>query len=185
MKKHHVFPWWAGYLLIAPIRKRNLDPYKLLGDYVKPGMTIVDAGCAMGFFSIPLARMTGAEGRVNCIDPQKRMLDVLVKRASKRGLSDIIDARQCSFTSLMTGDLVGRVDLALVFGVMHEVEQKMDFIREVSAVLKQGGILIFGEPHVVSKKEFDDEMSFIYEEGFVVEEKFSRGSNTIAVLKKI
>ena len=33
MKEHHVFPWWAGYLLISPLRKFTIDPRELLGGY--------------------------------------------------------------------------------------------------------------------------------------------------------
>lgn len=36
----------------------------MLAPYVTKGMTVLDAGCGMGFFSIGLARLVGDEGAV-------------------------------------------------------------------------------------------------------------------------
>ncbi|MBN1665356.1 MAG: class I SAM-dependent methyltransferase [Deltaproteobacteria bacterium] len=184
MKTNHIFPWWAGYFLLNPLRKRRLDPCALLGPHVKAGMAILDAGCAMGFFSLPLAQMTGPAGRVFCVDPQQRMLDVLAKRAAKKGLSDIIVVRPCTFTSLRVDDLAGRIDLALVFGVLHEVRDKKAFIYDIATTLKPGGRFIFGEPHVLSQSEFDEELDMMAEKGFIIEGKDRKGDNKIAVMHK-
>jgi 2-polyprenyl-3-methyl-5-hydroxy-6-metoxy-1,4-benzoquinol methylase len=54
-----VCPIWVGYLLASPVRKLYQNPKKILGAYVREGMKILDIGCAMGFFSLPLAEMTG------------------------------------------------------------------------------------------------------------------------------
>ena len=48
-----VCPWWLGYFLASPIRKLVHDPRSILEAYVKSGMTALDIGCAMGFFSLP------------------------------------------------------------------------------------------------------------------------------------
>ncbi|RPI92319.1 MAG: methyltransferase type 11, partial [Spirochaetales bacterium] len=62
MSQAHVFPWWGGYLLLGPLRKRRVDPAKLLEPYIYEGATVLDAGCAMGFFSLPMAVMVGPAG---------------------------------------------------------------------------------------------------------------------------
>ena len=72
-----VCPWWLGYLLASPIRKLVYDPRSILGAYVKPGMTALDIGCAMGFFSLPLARLAGPRGKIICVDLQEKMLQLL------------------------------------------------------------------------------------------------------------
>lgn len=182
MKEHGVFPWWAGYLLISPLRRLSIDPVRLLQPYVGPGMTVLDAGCAMGYFSIPLAGMTGSGGRVICVDPQKKMLAALERRAIKKGLSDVIETRSCAFSSLFLDDLREKIDLALAFGVLHETGDKKRFVEELRSSLRPGGILIFGEPHVVSDEEFREELRIIEQAGFVLKDKFRKGSNAIAVL---
>ena len=71
---HRVCPWWIGWLLINPLRRFAHDPDRIVGPYLKPGMLAVDLGCAMGHFSLPMARMVGPAGRVVCIDVQAKML---------------------------------------------------------------------------------------------------------------
>jgi 2-polyprenyl-3-methyl-5-hydroxy-6-metoxy-1,4-benzoquinol methylase len=182
MKEYHVFPWWAGYLLLNPIRKVSLNPEEILNNYIQPRMKIIDAGCAMGFFSLPLAKLTGPDGKVICIDPQKRMLSTLKKRAEKAGLSGTIDARLCSYDSPMVSDLRGQIDLAFAFGVLHETKDEKKFISEINSTLKSGAFFIFGEPHVVTKKEFNDSIALIEAYGFIVEEIIGKGNNNIAVM---
>jgi 2-polyprenyl-3-methyl-5-hydroxy-6-metoxy-1,4-benzoquinol methylase len=59
----HVCPFWVGYLLLSPVRKLITNPDRILRPYVKPGMRVLDAGTAMGFFSLPLARAVGFDTR--------------------------------------------------------------------------------------------------------------------------
>ncbi|MBN2159911.1 MAG: class I SAM-dependent methyltransferase [Spirochaetes bacterium] len=185
MKEHHIFPWWAGYLLINPLRKLRVDPHSLLGSYIQPGMNILDAGCAMGFFSIPLAEMTGPGGTVFCVDPQKKMLAVLSRRAKKKGLEGIIDVRECSYESLQVGDLDSRIDLALAFGVLHETRDKKVFLKEIASTMRPGGLFVLGEPHVISREQFDEELEMVEAAGFILEKRLSRGSNSIAIMHKL
>ena len=44
---------------------------------------LLEPGCAMGFFTLPLARMVGPEGRVIAVDIQTEMLAPLERRAGK------------------------------------------------------------------------------------------------------
>lgn len=59
------------------------------------GMTILEVGSGMRFFTLPMARMVGPRGTVVCLDVQPEMLDALRRRAAKAGLADRIDARAC------------------------------------------------------------------------------------------
>ena len=104
---HHVCPWWLGYFLINPFRRWIQNPGKIFGAHVRPGMFLLDIGCGMGFFSLDAARLAGPDGRVVCVDPQQKMIDVLMRRAAKAGLSERIEARLCTSHSLGVGDLDG------------------------------------------------------------------------------
>jgi ubiquinone/menaquinone biosynthesis C-methylase UbiE len=46
-------------------------------------MNVLDVGCGMGFFSLPIARLVGETGRVVCVDLQARMIKCLLRRAKK------------------------------------------------------------------------------------------------------
>ena len=139
----HVCPWWFCYSFDNPLRRLFHDPEPLLAPYVKPGMTVVDIGCGMGYFTIPLARIIGSGGKVIAVDLQQRMLDALVRRASKAGVVDRIIPHRCQKDSL---GIEGPADFALAFWMAHEVPDKPRFFREIFALLKQGGRLLLVEP---------------------------------------
>jgi len=48
----HRCPVWVGYFLASGLRKLLQNPVKILSPYVKRNMTVLDIGCAMGFFSL-------------------------------------------------------------------------------------------------------------------------------------
>jgi len=77
---NHVCPWWLCYSFDNPLRRLFHDPERLLGPYVKLGMTVADIGCGMGYFTLGLARLTGPEGKVIAVDLQERMLAALESR---------------------------------------------------------------------------------------------------------
>ena len=169
--EQHVCPVWVGYLLLSPVRKLLTNPGRILGPYVSPGMTVLDAGTAMGFFSLPLARIVGESGHVVCADIQEKMLASLKKRAVSAGLESRIEFRLCTPESLAIGDLSGRVDFALAFAVVHEVPDPRRFFSEIFNALKKGGSLLFSEPagHV-SRDGFNSSLSLARAVGFEIHE---------------
>ena len=84
---HGVCPWWLGYLLASPLRRLLQDPVEIVKPYVEEGMTVLDVGCGMGFFSLPLANLVGEKGRVVCIDLQEKMIKGLL-REGEEGWTD-------------------------------------------------------------------------------------------------
>lgn len=143
---HRVCPVWIGYLLINPIRKLFQHPEKILSQYISEGMTILDVGSAMGYFSIPLAKMTGPEGKVVCVDIQETMLDKLQKRADKFGVGSIIEKCKAEESSLNLENYKNMADFALAYAVAHEVPDQGSFFRDIHASLKDGGKILFSEP---------------------------------------
>ncbi len=65
------------------IRKWLQNPRKILNEYIKEGMTVVDLGCGPGFFSLELARLVGDNGKVIAADLQQAMLDKVKKKISR------------------------------------------------------------------------------------------------------
>lgn len=85
----HVYPWWGSYFLDNPLRRLIHAPEKIIGPYVRPGMTVMDVGCGMGLFSMPMARIVGNQGRVIAVDLQQEMFDVL-RRAEQAGVAVLV-----------------------------------------------------------------------------------------------
>ena len=141
-----ICPWWAGYLLASPIRRWFEKPEEVLGPHLGSGATALDVGCAMGFFSLPMAELVGPGGRVICVDLQERMIRSLRKRAARAGLSDRIETRVCSAASLGLRDLEDGVDFALAYAVVHEVPDAAPFLAEIGDALAPGGRFLIAEP---------------------------------------
>jgi ubiquinone/menaquinone biosynthesis C-methylase UbiE len=155
-KKHHVCPVWVGYLLLSPLRVLVESPKKILGPHLRPGMTVVELGPGMGFFSIPMARMVGPEGRVVCVDVQEAMLRRLLRRARRKGLDAVISTRVCSQESLGLDDLDARADFVFAMHVVHETDDPARFLAECARVVAPGGRLLIGEPSGhVSDSDFE------------------------------
>ena len=141
-----VCPWWLGYLLVSPLRRLLEKPEDVLAPHVESGVTAMDIGCGMGFFSLPMAELVGPSGRVICVDLQERMISSLRKRASRAGLADRIQTRVCSASSLGTEDLEGKVDFVLTFAMVHEVPDAAGLLTQIHEVLVPGGRLLIAEP---------------------------------------
>lgn len=92
----HICPWWGGYFLDNRFRRLLHDPEKIVGPYVRPGMTVIDVGCGMGLFAIAMAKMVGQSGLVIAVDLQQKMLDVLRRRAETAGVADRIQLHRCA-----------------------------------------------------------------------------------------
>jgi ubiquinone/menaquinone biosynthesis C-methylase UbiE len=175
-----VCPWWLGYLLVNPLRKLYYNPETILKPYIHEGMTVLEVGSGMGFFTLPLARLVGESGRVVCVDLQEKMIRGVKKRATTAGLIDRIELRVCTPTSLGIDDLAETIDFALVFAVVHEVPDAKQFLSEIQRSLRKGGSLLFSEPagHV-SREAFEGTLATAQNLGFrVADSPKIRGSHS-------
>jgi ubiquinone/menaquinone biosynthesis C-methylase UbiE len=146
MPEHRVCPWWLGYLLASPLRRWMHDPAAILAPYVWEGMTVLEPGPGMGFFTLELGRRVGPAGRVVAVDVQPKMLAVLERRAGKAGLGGRIEARLAPAGSMAIEDLAGKVDFVLAFAVVHELPSAAAFFGEAAQAMKPGATLLLAEP---------------------------------------
>jgi ubiquinone/menaquinone biosynthesis C-methylase UbiE len=180
-----VCPVWVGYLLASPIRRLFENPEKMFDRYIEEGMNVLDIGCAMGFFSLPFARMVGSSGKVVCVDVQEKMIRSLNKRAQKAELSDRIETRVCQPDSLSIADLKEDIDLAVALAVVHEVSNVPGFFAETYETIKPAGKLLVAEPKGhVTEQEFDTTVSHANQNGFEVIETPQIGRYRTALFEK-
>ncbi len=161
------------------------DPAKILAPYVHEGMTVLEPGPGMGFFTLELARRVGDSGRVVAVDIQPRMLRGLKRRAVKAGLLERLDIRLVQPGSMELAGLTGTVDFALVFAVVHETASASSFFTQTSQTLKPGASLLFVEPtgHV-NAAQFEAELAEAARAGLTVVERLSIRRSHAALLKK-
>jgi len=135
----------------------------MLGSYVSKGMTVLDVGCGMGFFSIGLAKLVGDKGCVIAADVQPKMLEAMQKRSEKNGLSSIIRFQKSEPDSLGVDT---PVDFILAFWMVHEVPNPKLFFHQIRACLKSNGRILIVEPKLhVSSKRFQETADLAQESG--------------------
>jgi len=186
MAHPHVCPWWLGYFLASPLRRLAYDPDTIVAPYVREGMTALEPGPGMGFFTLELARRVGPSGRVIALDIQPKMLGALKRRLAKAGLLERVDARLVSRDSLGLDDLAGSADFTLAFAMVHELPAPDRFFVEVAKASKPGACLLLAEPtgHV-KPRAFASELKLASQAGFdLVERPTIRHSQT-ALLRKM
>ena len=184
MSHEEVCPFWVGYFLICPIRKWFENPKKILSPYLWEDMVVLDAGCAMGFFSLPLSQMVGPRGKVVCVDVQEKMIQTLRKRARKAGLLDRIETRVCKSGSLID-DLEEKIDFALASAVVHEVPEPSSFFSEIHKSLKAGSKFLIIEPKGrVSGEDFEKTIALAENAGFkIIDKPGIRGGHSVLLEK--
>lgn len=163
----HVCPWWGGYFIDNRFRRLLHQPEKILAAYLQPGMTAMDFGCGMGFFSIPMAKLVEAGGTVIAVDLQSQMLRTLRRRAEKAGVADRIHTHQCERDSI---GIDHPVDFALAFWSAHEAPDAGRLLSETYSCLIEGGKMLLVEPRGhVSHADFQQMLTTAYRVGLQLE----------------
>ncbi len=179
---HHTCPWWLGYALANPFRRILHDPEKILAPFVREGMTVLDLGSGMGFFSLDMARLVGARGKVICVDLQQEMLDALHKRVGRAGLAERIRLQRAAQDDI---HVAGPVDFALAFWMAHEVSDVQKFLGQVFPALKPSGSMLLVEPRIhVSARKFQSIIEHARDSGFTVGEAPLVSISRSAILRK-
>jgi len=144
----------------------------------------MDYGCAMGYFSIPLAKMTGQKGTVYCVDIQEKMLANLHKRAVKHNVSDVIKLLEAG-KSFHPAELTEKLDFVLLFAVVHEVPDKKQLFSDLYKMLKPGGKILFAEPKGhVKPAGFEKSLQLAEETGLEVSDEKPMRRGLCAILIK-
>ena len=137
--------WWLHYTFDNPIRRLFHKPEQILGGLVQPGQTVLDLGCGMGYFSIPMARLVGPGGRVIAVDVQEKVLNVARRRAARAGVLERIRFHRCRPDDVGIFDAV---DFVLAFWMVHEAADPARLLCQVRQVLKPEGRFLMAEPKV-------------------------------------
>jgi len=183
--KHRVCPWWFGYLLLGPIRRLLHDPSSILAPYLREGMTVLEPGPGMGFFTLELASRVGRSGHIIAVDVQPKMIERLKRRAANANLAERIDARVTRADSMQLDGLDSRVDFVLTFAVVHEMPEAAAFFAEAAATMKPGARMLMAEPSSqVSEAEFDTELAMAKRAGLEAEARPPIRRARAALLRK-
>lgn len=182
VRDKHVCPWYCCFTFDNIFRKGFQNPYKILSGYLKAGDTVMDVGPGQGYFSIPMAKMVGENGRVIVIDIQKKMLDILERRAQKENVADRILFKLASDTNY---GINSEVDFALAFWMVHEVPDKKALFQSIYDSMRHGKQFLVVEPYLhVTGKMMEETVKTAQGVGFALIDMLKIFFSRAALLRK-
>jgi ubiquinone/menaquinone biosynthesis C-methylase UbiE len=127
-------PW-----LIRPEREeeeRASESFKQLK--LAEGMNVCDLGCGNGYWTLPMARDVGKDGKVYAVDIQREMLQKLRERSSKYKLNNI----EPVLGKVDDPNLpANKVDLVLMVDVYHEFSHPESMLWGIRRSLNSKGVV--------------------------------------------
>jgi ubiquinone/menaquinone biosynthesis C-methylase UbiE len=125
-------PW-----LTRESRDREEDSKTLLEALnIKPGDVVCDLGCGNGFYTLPIARLVGEQGKVIAVDIQREMLGLLEARAREEGVENV----ETVLGTVVDPKLpAGAIDLVLMVDVYHEFSHPEQMLAAIRRSLKPDG----------------------------------------------
>lgn len=184
--EQHVCPVWVGQLMVSRLRNLVQNPIDILSPYIKSGMKVLEIGPALGFFSIPMAKMVNPTGKIYCVDIQKKMLEKLETRAKKYKVNNQIELIESTNTSFNIAHLEKQIDFTLLFAVVHEVRDQSLLFNEVSHTMKKGARVLISEPKGhVKEKDLEWSIQLAAKSGLVVTNRPKINGSRSVELQKI
>jgi precorrin-6B methylase 2 len=165
----HVMSFHGASWLERPEREKEEHTSKLLPPLkIKPGDHVVDLGAGSGYYTLRLAPMVGAKGKVYALDIQQEMLDLIKRRVNKFRLTNVELVKNTEKELKLKENTI---DLILMVDVYHELAYPYETAVDMVKALKPGGRLVFVEyrleddnvpiklVHKMSEKQVLKEMS--------------------------
>ncbi len=182
-KNKRVCPAGFSWSIDNIFRKWIHNPKKILGEYVKDGMVVLDVGCGPGLFSMEMSKMIGESGKIIAVDLQDGMLQKLKNKIQGTEIEKRIMLHKCEKNKI---GIIEKVDFVLAFYMVHEVPDQKKFLEEIKSILKLNGKILIIEPMFhVSKQAFEETTKNAAAIGFKPVEKPGVFLSRAVVLEKI
>lgn len=173
-----------------------LEPDQIIRSFdLKSGDHIADFGVGHGYFTIPMARSVGGDGKVYAIDIQKAALDIVRARARLEHLLNIEYVR-ADLDQPNGSRLKDRfIDFVLIANALFQATQKSGLIHEAYRVLREGGRMVIIEwrgenpagsgtvgPRPDARVKKEDARWEALQAGFELDREFAAGSHHYGLL---
>lgn len=106
---------------------------------LRPGMQLCDMGCGNGYWTLPLAKAVGSEGKVFAVDIQLEMLQYLKARAGRAELPQVIPVLGDVDDPRLPED--AQLDLVLMVDVYHEFSHPESMLWAIRRSLAAEGVV--------------------------------------------
>lgn len=131
-------------------RRENIPPKSTLKELgLLESDNFADIGCGIGYFSIAAADLVSENSKIFALDISDEMLEELEKRAVVADVSNIVTIKTNEYDLKLHDEAVS---FSLLVNVLHELDDKDKFIKEIKRILKEDGKIAVME---WDKKEMD------------------------------
>jgi ubiquinone/menaquinone biosynthesis C-methylase UbiE len=123
------------------IRRLISPPEKKISRFVRSGSVAADLGCGPGYFTVPMAKLVGQNGKVYAVDSDAKSIRKLRQKTDPK-LQGVIEASTGSAAHV---DMVPdrSVDFVLANGLLCCMSDHKGAIAEIKRILKAKGIAYF------------------------------------------
>ena len=133
--------------LLERFRKFSGHPQERLAEIgLKEGMTFLDIGCALGFYSFYASSIIGKMGFVYALDVNPEFIEYVKNKAKRKEIKNI---KTMVANAQETGLTPESVDIVFLHLVLHDIEDQTAAIREFNRVLKSHRKLVIDEENVM------------------------------------
>lgn len=120
-----------------------LNPQKVLDELeIRPTSVVADFGCGHGYFTIPLAKIVGQEGRIFAVDLLTDCLEEVKEKALGQGLGNIETIRGNLEVPGGSKTPDNSCDAVFLANILFQTQKKKEIMTEARRVLKSGGRMI-------------------------------------------
>ena len=147
-------------------RRLLQNPKKILSEFIREDMHVLDLGCGPGYFTVEIAKMLKGSGKVVAADLQEGMLAIIKNKIKGTELEERVILHRCEDNKIGVRD---KFDFILAFYMVHEVPDQKKFFTELKSIFKPNAKVYIIEPKFhVTKKMFNDIIDSLKESGFKI-----------------
>ncbi len=126
----HIFDINHMQKLDSPQRRKLMPPLETLKRLgLKSADTVADIGCGIGYFTKPAAEIV-KDNKVYALDPSSEMLEWLTTHSEAK---NIVPVKTTDYDFTIED---AQISFALLANVLHEIDDKSRFIKEIKRILK-------------------------------------------------
>lgn len=171
-----------------------LNPERAVSYFDVPrGGMVADFGAGSGFYTMPLARKVGAEGKVYAFDVLPQAVDQIRSQAKLLRLLQV-DAVRADLEIERGSRLKdASADFVLVASILHQADDKLAVLHEAARILKPGRTMAViewdqspapGGPSMELRLTQSKVKELANAAGFIMDREFEAGSHHFGVLFK-
>ncbi len=124
-------------------KTKGIEFLKRIG--IKPKQKVLDFGARTGHYSVPLSKIVGSKGKVFALDKINEPLKELKAKKAKQELTNISIIKSNGNTKIELKN--DSVDVALVYDVLHLIENRKKLYKEIHRVLQENGLFSLYPKH--------------------------------------